>query len=101
MQARNPDRKPNEFVFRMREGGKVITLIDQFQAVLKNAGILENRDGERYTLYSLRHFYAVRAIRKGKPIWDISKNMGTSVKIIENYYGRQATAGAVATSLGG
>jgi len=101
MQARNPDRNPNEFVFRMREGGKVITLIDQFQAVLKSAGILENRDGERYTLYSLRHFYAVRAIRKGKPIWDISKNMGTSVKIIENYYGRQATAGAVATALGG
>ncbi len=101
MQARNPDRKSTDYVFRMREGEKVTTLIDQFQAVLKQAGILENRYGERFTLYSLRHFYAVMAIRKGKPIWDISKNMGTSVPIIESYYGKQATAGSVATSLGG
>ena len=101
MQARNPDRKPTDFVFKMREGGKVITLIDQFQAVLTSAGILTNRHGERYTLYSLRHFYAVMALRKGIPVWDISKNMGTSVNVIEQYYGRQATASALATTLGG
>ena len=101
MQERNPDRKATEYVFTMRDGGKVITLIDQFQNVLRQARILENRYGERYTLYSLRHFYAVMAIRKGLPIWDIAKNMGTSVKIIENYYGKQATSAELATSLGG
>lgn len=98
---RNPNKIASDYVFRMREGNKVITLIDQFQHVLKRVGILENRYGERYTLYSLRHFYAVMAIRKGIPIWDISKNMGATVDIIERYYGSHATSAELATSLGG
>lgn len=101
MEARNIERDSKDYVFRMRGGSRITTLIDQFQQVLKNAGILTNRDGERYTLYSLRHFYAVMAIRKGIPIYDISKNMGTSVEIIENYYGKQATSLVLATKLGG
>ena len=90
--ARNPNREPTDYVFRMRDGSRVITLIDQFQAVLKSAGILENRNGERYTLYSLRHFYAMQGLNRKKftPVWDLAKNMGTTVKIIELYYGTHA-----------
>jgi integrase len=98
---RSPDRKPDDFVFRMRDGRKVITLIDQFQGVLKRANILENRHGERYTLYSLRHFYAVMMIQKGMPVFNIARNMGTSVAIIESYYGKHATPAELATRLGG
>jgi hypothetical protein len=84
----------------MRDGRKVITLIDQFQHVLSRAKILENRHGERYTLYSLRHFYAVMMIRRGMPVFNIARNMGTSVAIIESYYGKQATSAELATRLG-
>jgi integrase len=91
----------NTWFFRMLDGNQVITLIDQFQAFLKDVGVEKNRYGEVYTLYSLRHFYAVRMLSKNVPVWDIARNMGTSVKNIEDYYGRSATASSKATVLGG
>ena len=90
-----------DWLFRMVDGKRVITLIDQFKAVLKASGLEENRYGEQYTLYSLRHFYAVQMLRKGKAsVFDIARNMGTSVQIIESYYGKDATPVALATKLG-
>jgi integrase len=97
---RKLDNKGKWF-FRMLDGNQVITLIDQFQAFLKDVGVEKNRYGEVYTLYSLRHFYAVRMLSKNIPVWDIARNMGTSVKNIEDYYGRSATASSKATVLGG
>jgi integrase len=85
----------------MYDGNKIVTLIDQFNALLDSINLSESRDKEKYTLYSLRHFYAVMMIRRGIPIFDIARNMGTSVQIIEKYYGKQATALALATKLGG
>jgi hypothetical protein len=60
-----------------------------------------NRYGEKYTLYSLRHFYAVMALRKNMSVYSIAANMGTSVPIIQQYYGKHATPLAMATVLGG
>lgn len=97
---RKTDNKADWF-FRMIDGNKIITLIDQFQAFLKDLGVLENRYGEAYTLYSLRHFYAVRMLTRNVPVFDIARNMGTSVQNIEMYYGRSATANTKATLLGG
>jgi integrase len=42
---------------------RVITLIEQFDKVLDLAGITHNSHGDKYTLYSLRHFYAVLSLR--------------------------------------
>lgn len=97
---RKVDSRNGEWFSAMYDGSKIITLIDQFQTVLKAINLLENRYGERYTLYSLRHFYAVSRIRKRIPIYDIAANMGTSVQMIEQYYGRQATTMALAANLG-
>lgn len=103
LMKRNADRAPEDHVFRMRGGDRVTTLIDQFQAMLAYAGILTNRDGEKYTLYSLRHFYAMMGLnrKKATPVWDLAKNMGTSVAIIEQYYGKHSTSAELATRLGG
>ena len=91
-----------DWLFRMADGARIITLIDQFKALLKACGLEKNRYGEEYTLYSLRHFYAVQMLRRSKSsIFDLAKNMGTSVQIIEQYYGRDATPLALATKLGG
>ena len=43
------------------------------------------------SLYSLRHYYAVSALRAGLGVYDIARNMGTSVQMIQQYYGKQAT----------
>jgi integrase len=92
----------SNWLFRMVDGNKVITLMDQFNKVLELASLTHNTDGEKYTLYSLRHFYAVQMLRHGKVnVFDIARNMGTSVQIIEAYYGKHATSSVLATRLGG
>jgi integrase len=92
---------PDDLVFVMQDGGEIITLIDQFNTVLTRAGILTNSAGDKFTLYSLRHFYAVMSIRSGIDIYMISRNMGTSVAMIEAHYGKSATPAARAAQLGG
>jgi hypothetical protein len=85
----------------MSDGSQIITLIDQFNVVLKLAGIECNSFADKYTLYSLRHFYATQALNNNVPIYAVARNMGTSVKIIESYYGKGATALSMASMLGG
>ena len=85
----------------MRGGSRVITLIDQFDKVIDLAGIIYNSHGDKYTLYSLRHFYAVLSLRRGIGVFDVARNMGTSVQVIQNYYGKHATPRKLATQLGG
>ena len=99
--ARKTEPQPDDWLFAMADGSQVITLIDQFNAVLKLAGIERNSFGDKYTLYSLRHFYATMALNKNVPIYAVARNMGTSVKIIESYYGKAATALSMASMLGG
>ena len=91
---------PNGFLFAMPDGSKVVTLIDQFNAALRHAGIEKNGFGEKYALYSLRHFYAVMALRNGIGVFEVARNMGTSVQMIQQYYGKQATSAVFATRLG-
>ena len=39
------------------------------------------------TLYSLRHFYATMALQKDRmSIYQVARNIGTSVKMIEDFY---------------
>jgi integrase len=85
----------------MRGGSRVITLIGQFDKALEMAGIVCNSHGDKFTLYSLRHFYAVLSLRWGIGVFDVARNMGTSVQVIQNYYGKHATLMKLATHLGG
>jgi integrase len=101
MLARRDKPKADEWLFAMKTGTKVITLIDQFDKVIDAAGMRTNSQGEKFSLYSLRHFYAVMGLRGGIGIYDIARNMGTSVQMIQSYYGRQATPISMATTLGG
>ena len=94
--AENPDGR----LLAMPDGSRIITLIDSLDAALKEAGIQKNSFGEKYSLYSLRHFYAVNALRNGVGVFEVARNMGTSVQIIQEYYGKQATPTVFATRLG-
>jgi len=98
--AKRNGESPNNFLFAMPKGTRIISLIDQFNKALKEAGIERNGFGEKYTLYSLRHFYAVMALRNGIGVFEVARNMGTSVQMIQLYYGKQATAAMFATRLG-
>src|ERR1017187_7630648 len=99
--AKTPLRRgADDWLFAMRDGSRVITLIDQFDKVLELAGITHNSHGDKYTLYSLRHFYAVLSLRRGIGVFDVARNMGTSVQVIQNYYSKHATPRKLATQLG-
>ncbi|TFW52006.1 site-specific integrase, partial [Bradyrhizobium sp. MOS001] len=87
-------------LFAMPDGSKITTLIDQLNAALRQAGVERSTFGEKYSVYSLRHFYAVNALRNGVGVFEVARNMGTSVEIIQEYYGKQATATVFATRLG-
>ncbi len=64
-------------------------------------GLMRNGAEHKFTLYSLRHFYTVMALTKEIGIYTLARNMGASVKIIEDYYGRHATPVESAGKLGG
>lgn len=91
----------NDYLFQMYDGRKVLNLIDQFDALLNLIKLKKSSNDKRFSLYSLRHTYAVNALRDGIAVWDIARNMGTSVEQIHRYYGRQATPIKNATRLGG
>lgn len=99
--ARRGPCDPDRHVFEMPHGGRISELCQQFNAFLSYAGLLRNSSGEKYTLYSLRHFYAARAIQRDIDVYTIARNMGTSVQMIERYYGRSATPQTRARTLGG
>lgn len=89
------------WLFRMYDGNKITSLVDQFAAVLSAAGIKQNAAGEHYALYCLRHRYAVEMLRAGVGVYELKANMGCTVQIIESYYGKHATSVELATALGG
>ena len=91
---------PAGLLFVMADGSKINSLIDQMNAALKEAGIERSSFGEKYSVYSLRHFYAVNALRNGVGVFEVARNMGTSVQMIQEYYGKQATSAVFATRLG-
>jgi hypothetical protein len=43
----------------------------------------------------------VLSLRRGIGVFDVARNMGTSVQFLQNYYGKHATPRKLATQLGG
>lgn len=94
--------KNNQWFFCMYAGEQIVTLIDQFDAVIKKEQIAFNRDEQKFSLYSLRHFYAEMMIRKSpEMLWDIARNMGTGIKQLQIYYTINKLSDASETRLGG
>jgi len=59
-----------------------------FNTVLDELNLKFDRDGNRRTLYSLRHSYICFRLMEGADIYQIAKNCRTSVEMIEKYYAR-------------
>ena len=76
---------PHAWFFSMANGSKIITLADQFTKVLELADRKTNSAGDGFSLYSLRHYYAVMALREEISVDDVARNMRTSVDMIEKY----------------
>ena len=42
--------------------------------------------GQKYTIYSLRHFYAQMRLNEGVNVYNLASNMGTSTDMISRFY---------------
>jgi integrase len=93
-------KRVDEFVFRLRDGTTTENLGATFRHLMRDSGLNKGRRKAR-TLYSLRHTYAHLAIlEEGIDVYKLSKQMGTSVPMIEQYYGH-VTPAHVANQLAG
>jgi site-specific recombinase XerD len=79
----------NEPVFCHPDGRPIGSFKKGFQQVLDEAGVLYGSDGKRRVPYSLRHTYATMRISEGVSVFQLAANMGTSVEMIENFYGKK------------
>ena len=83
------DQKPSkeEYIFCHKDGTAVGSFKKGFMALTKEAGVEFDRDGDRRTIYSLRHTYATFRLQEGVNHYVLARNMGTSVKMLEQHYG--------------
>ena len=78
---------------------KFVDLYRGFQIFLKPLpynervdGLLYDKDGDKRSLYSLRHTFATLRLEKGDvSIYDLAMNMGCKVAQIENHYSHVLT----------
>lgn len=81
------DPSPEEYVFCHRDGSAIGSFKKGLEALFKAAGVNKSAEGENRTAYSIRHTYATRRLEEGVNAYLLAKNMGTSVKMLENFYG--------------
>ena len=77
----------DDYVFSHKDGTQIHTFKKGFAELITNAGVDVDRNGEKRTIYSLRHTYATFRLQEGVNHYVLARNMGTSVKMLENFYG--------------
>lgn len=78
---------PDTFIFCGRDGVPVGSFKKSFATLLKDAGVEFDTFGNKRTLYSLRHTYATFRLHEGVNQYALARNMGTSVAMLEQFYG--------------
>ena len=84
----------NEVIFiNYKTNEPFLSFKKSFKSLLQYAGVNVIKDGMNRSLYSLRHYYATRKIRDDEiSVYLLAQQMGTSVKMIEQYYGHIITS---------
>jgi integrase len=77
----------DELVFRCRDGSVPKDFHGAFRIMLEKAKLLNDVNGSRRSLYSLRHTYATfQIIYNRLDLHTLAKNMGTSIAMLERHY---------------
>jgi integrase len=80
--------EPDDFVFTTSAGKPASTLyVYLIEQLLTESKLLLSSSGSRRSTYCFRHTYATFRLTEGVDVYFLSKQMGTSVQMIENYYG--------------
>lgn len=80
--------EPDDYVFTTYEGEAARTLYSSLiVGLLTESGLLHSSSGSRRSTYCFRHTYATFRLTEGVDVYFLAKQMGTSVKMIEDHYG--------------
>jgi len=78
----------DDFVFTNFQGKPAFTLYHNIlETLLTDSGLLHSSSGSRRSTYCFRHTYATFRLTEGVDVYFLAKQMGTSVKMIEDHYG--------------
>jgi integrase len=77
----NPPKE--EYVFCHKDGKPIHTFKKGFMAMLAEAQVEFDREGQRRTIYSPRHTYGTFRLQEGINHYVLARNMGTSVRMLE------------------
>lgn len=81
----------DEPIFCSAEGTPVGDYKKGFASALRYIGLETDRDGNPFTIYSLRHTYATFRLINNANLYNIAENMGTSVEMLTKYYSHLIT----------
>lgn len=77
----------SESIFCHNDGSPIHSFKKGFNSLIKEAGVEFDSEGQRRVIYSLRHTYATFRLHEGVNVYTLARNMGTSVKMLESFYG--------------
>ena len=80
--------RESAYVFRTDNSLPLRFFNDTFDKLLRYAGLLHDKTGQKRSLYSLRHTYATQELLSGTDIHTLAKQMGTSVRMLELHYSK-------------
>ena len=83
-------------LFRFEDGTQPYEFTHVFARLMDESGLLKSTMGTNRTLYSLRHTYATNELLAGTDIHTLSKQMGTSVLMLERHYSKMTATMAAA-----
>ena len=77
-----------DYIFCDEKGRAIHDMREGFNSIIREAGVELDKDGNKYTIYCLRHFYITSRLKFGKNVsaHKIAKNCGTSIAMIDKYY---------------
>ena len=81
---------PDTPIFITYDGAPAVSLYASlFESLMskEETGLLYSAAGKRRSTYSFRHTYATFRLMRGIDSFFLAKQMGTSVRMIEDYYG--------------
>lgn len=81
------DVPADSYVFCGSDGAAINSFKKSFATLLRAAGVEFDSFGQRRSLYSLRHTYATFRLEHGVNQYILARNMGTSVAMLESFYG--------------
>jgi integrase len=80
--------EPDDFVFTTHKGKSPSRLYNALiEDLLTESNLLHSSSGSRRSSYCFRHTYATFRLTEGVDVYFLAKQMGTSVQMIEDYYG--------------